>query len=82
MGCLLEDTEDVFFFSMGIPQPELMKNPFLESDGTLLAFFLQLVYVIQSEAKDLGCIHVLPCCVLEILPPFGRLNDSNGIINL
>ena len=31
--------------------------------------------VIQSGAKDLGCIHL---CVSEILPPFGRLNDSRG----
>ena len=30
-------------------------------------------FVIQSEAKDLGCIHV---DVLEILPPFGRLDDK------
>ena len=82
MGCLLEDTEDVFFFSAGIAEAELAEYPFLKGDGTLLAFFLQLVYVIQSEAKDLGSIHVLLRCVLEILPPFGRLNDSNGIINL
>ena len=36
--------------------------------------FLPLApFVIQSEAKDLGCIHV---DVLEILPPFVRLDDK------
>ena len=36
--------------------------------------FLPLApFVIQSEAKDLGSIHV---DVLEILPPFGRLDDK------
>ena len=43
---------------------------------------LQMVFmeftllVIQSEAKNLGYIHVCGhLCVTEILPPFGRLND-------
>ena len=32
--------------------------------------------VIQSEAKDLGGIHLLLRYVTEILPPFGRLDDK------
>ena len=31
-----------------------------------------LLFVIQSEAKDLGFI----LYVIEILPPYGRLNDK------
>ena len=34
-------------------------------------------FVIQSEAKNLGYINV---DVIEILPPFGRLNDITGFI--
>ena len=33
-------------------------------------------FVIQSEAKNLGNINV---DVIEILPPFGRLNDNKCI---
>ena len=37
---------------------------------------VNLLLVIQSEAKNLGYIHVCGhLCVTEILPPFGRLND-------
>jgi len=35
--------------------------------------FIDFYSVIQSEAKDLVSIHV---DVLEILPPFGRLDDK------
>ena len=48
-----------------------------------LIFFLGTIYlltqsVIQSEAKNLGNIHVFTHhCVTEILPPFGRLNDNS-----
>ena len=34
--------------------------------------------VIQSEAKDLECIHVY---VPEILPPYGRLDDNKELKN-
>ena len=33
--------------------------------------------VIQSEAKNLEGVHV---DVIEILPPFGRLNDNYGTL--
>ena len=58
---------------------------YLRSAGrqkSLIDMLLQLVFmeftllVIQSEAKNLGYIHVCGhLCVTEILPPFGRLND-------
>ena len=39
----------------------------------------QTSIVIQSEAKNLGNIHVdVLVHVTEILPPFGRLNDNEG----
>ena len=36
-------------------------------------------FVIQSEAKNLGNINV---DVIEILPPFGRLNDNKCIYKI
>ena len=35
-------------------------------------------FVIQSEAKNLGNINM---DVIEILPPFGRLNDNKNKLN-
>ena len=35
--------------------------------------------VIQSEAKNLEGVHV---DVIEILPPFGRLNDNYGTLKI
>ena len=43
--------------------------------GSTRLVFLSLFLVIQSGAKDLVCIHV---CVIEILPPFGRLDDISS----
>ena len=39
--------------------------------------YLLIPIVIQSEAKNLDNIHVnVLVYVIEILPPFGRLNDK------
>ena len=39
-----------------------------------LGFPLATLFVIQSEAKDLKSVSM---CI-QILPPFGRLNDKEG----
>ena len=43
-------------------------------------FFMLVLFVIQSEAKNLDGVHVgVLVCAIEILPPFGRLNDKKNV---
>ena len=54
----------------------LLQIVLLSSFSIVLRFMISDVFVIQSVAKNLECIHVY---VPEILPPYGRLDDNKEL---